>query len=116
MRGAPAIISTGWTPQRRNDAASTLLALRLANLASGTAPLVADALLQQLRRTSPLVRTLVPPTTATVRRMLRREVLRAIDEYEEERRRVRRRRVRLSLALGALAAAVAGGSSRMRGA
>jgi hypothetical protein len=58
----------------------------------------------------------VPPTTATVRRMLRREVLRAIDEYEEERRRVRRRRVRLSLALGALAAAVAGGSSRMRGA
>jgi len=111
MRGAPArITSSGWTRQRGRDAASALLALRLASLASRATPLVADALLQQLRGTSPLVRTLVPPSTATIRRLLRRELLQALAEYEEEHKRVRRRRLGLSLALGALAAAAAGGS------
>jgi hypothetical protein len=117
MRMVPArVTSPTWMERRRANGVSALLALRLANLASGSGPLVADALLQQLRRTSPLLRALVPSSTATARRLLRRELARAVAEYEAERRKERRRRLRLTLAFGALAAAAVGGSSRLRGA
>jgi hypothetical protein len=83
---------------------------RVAELVVRLAPLALT--LRRMARNRPAMRPrLVAVAPASV---LRREVRRAVEEMELERRQARRRMLRRSLALGAFAAAVAGGASRRR--
>jgi hypothetical protein len=87
---------------------------RLAEAAPALVPVVLDLGVRRLRRAAPLVRLVTPPSTAFVGRLLRREILRAIEEREQERRRIRRKWLQRGVAIGVVTAAAVGGSPLRR--